>query len=52
MVQDSLKLRGAVHWYTSMVGKKGTLRAVRSMLYRHGVRVLRTTEFFQVPSDP
>ncbi|KAL4858898.1 U6 small nuclear RNA (adenine-(43)-N(6))-methyltransferase [Chlorella vulgaris] len=47
MVQDSLKLRGAVHWYTSMVGKKGTLRAVRSMLYRHGVRVLRTTEFFQ-----
>ncbi|PRW44527.1 methyltransferase 16 isoform X2 isoform A [Chlorella sorokiniana] len=47
MVQDSLALRGAVHWYTTMVGKKSTLRAARSLLYRHGVRVLRTTEFFQ-----
>ncbi len=28
-------------------GKKSTLRAARSLLYRHGVRVLRTTEFFQ-----
>ena len=47
MVRDSLSLRGAVHWYTTMVGKKATLRAVRSLLYRHGVRALRTTEFFQ-----
>ena len=47
MVKDSLTLRGAVHWFTTMVGKKGTLKAVRSLLYRHGVRVLRTTEFFQ-----
>lgn len=31
----------------AMQGKKGTLRAARSLLYRHGVRVLRTTEFFQ-----
>lgn len=28
-------------------GKKSTLRAARSLLYRHGVRVLRTTQFFQ-----
>ena len=27
LVADSLRLRGAVHWYTSMVGKKATLRA-------------------------
>ncbi|KAL4428378.1 hypothetical protein ABPG75_002467 [Micractinium tetrahymenae] len=47
MVQDSLELRGAVHWYTTMVGKKGTLRAARSLLYRHGVRALRTTELAQ-----
>lgn len=31
-----------------MVGKKGTLRAARSLLYRHGVRALRTTELAQV----
>jgi hypothetical protein len=47
MVKDSLTLRGTVHWFTTMVGKKGTLKAVRSLLYRHSVRVLRTTEFFQ-----
>jgi hypothetical protein len=48
LVQDSLALRGAVHWYSTKVGKKATLRAARSLLYRHGVRVLRTTEFCQV----
>eukprot|EP00887_Chlorella_sp_A99_P005035 scaffold4.g5035.t1 len=47
MIEDSLKLRGQVHWYTTMVGKKATLKAARTLLYRHGVRVLRTTEFAQ-----
>lgn len=48
MVQDSLALRGGVHWYSTMVGRKATLKAARSLLYRHGVRALRTTEFAQV----
>ncbi len=47
MVEDSIALGGQVHWYTSMVGKKGTMKALRMLLYRRGVRVLRTTEFVQ-----
>ena len=35
-----------------MVGKKGTLRAARSLLYRHGVRAVRTTELAQVGAWP
>jgi 23S rRNA (adenine1618-N6)-methyltransferase len=29
MVADSLRLRGRVHWYTTMFGKKSTFRTVR-----------------------
>ncbi len=47
MVEDSLSLQGQIHWYTTMVGKKGTMKALRTLLYRLGVRVLRTTEFVQ-----
>lgn len=47
MVEDSLVLRGRVHWYTSMVGKKSTLKALRSQLHGLGVSALRTTEFAQ-----
>ncbi|GAB4814487.1 hypothetical protein N2152v2_001533 [Parachlorella kessleri] len=47
MVEDSFALQGQIHWYTTMVGKKVTLKAVRALLYRRGVRVLRTTEFVQ-----
>ena len=35
-------------WFTSMVGKKATLKAVRLLLHQLGVRCLRTTEFVQV----
>lgn len=48
MVEDSVRLHGAIHWYTTMVGKKVTLKAVRTLLYSRGVRIVRTTEFFQV----
>jgi len=48
MVQDSLKLRGRVHWYTSMVGKKATLKQLRRMLHASKVTALRTTELVQV----
>lgn len=29
IVDDSLRLKGRVHWYTTMFGKKATFRAVR-----------------------
>jgi 23S rRNA (adenine1618-N6)-methyltransferase len=49
MVDDSEGLPpDTVHWYTSMVGKKGTVKAVRTMLYSRGVKVVRTTELCQV----
>ena len=48
MVKDSLKLQGRVHWYTSMVGKKTTLKQLRRKLHESKVTALRTTEFVQV----
>lgn len=48
MLRDSLRLKGRVRWYTSMVGKKGTLRKVLALLREAGVRNVRTTEFLQV----
>lgn len=47
MVEDSSALRGRVHWYTTMVGKKETLKKVRGSLHRLGVTALRTTELAQ-----
>ena len=48
MVKDSIQLQRRVHWYTSMVGKKATLKQLRSMLHESKVTALRTTEFVQV----
>lgn len=48
MVQDSLQLQRRIHWYTTMVGKKATLKELRPLLHRHRVTALRTTEFVQV----
>jgi len=36
-----------VHWYTTMVGRKATLKAVKQDLLRHRVPALRVTEFAQ-----
>lgn len=47
MVLDSAVLRGSVHWYTSMVGKKSTLKAVKLLLRQHGATAVRTTELAQ-----
>ena len=49
MVLDSAALRGAVHWYTSMVGKKATLSAVKQLAWQHGATAVRTTELSQGP---
>ncbi|KAL0029114.1 hypothetical protein WJX77_007949 [Trebouxia sp. C0004] len=47
MVKDSLKLQGRVHWYSSMVGKKATLKQLRRILHESNVTALRTTELVQ-----
>lgn len=48
MVQDSLRLRGRIHWYTTMLGRKASLKRLRTRLHASGVSALRTTEFIQV----
>ena len=48
MVKDSMQLQARVHWYTSMVGKKATVKALRRMLHDSKGTALRTTEFVQV----
>ena len=48
IVQDSINLQGRVHWYTSMLGKKATLKQIRLLLHNSKVTALRTTEFVQV----
>ncbi|CAL8465344.1 g4879 [Coccomyxa elongata] len=47
MVRDSTRLQGDVAWFTTMVGKKATLRRAREALHAAGVPALRTTEFVQ-----
>lgn len=37
-----------MRWYSSMVGKKATLRKVLALLRGAGVANVRTTEFLQV----
>ena len=43
-------LQGRVTWFTTMVGKKGTLREMRAALHALCVPSVRTTEFVQVGS--
>ena len=36
-----------VTWFTTMVGKKGTLKQTRALLHAHRVPAVRATEFVQ-----
>ncbi|KAK2078875.1 hypothetical protein QBZ16_002565 [Prototheca wickerhamii] len=47
MARDSTTVNRRVHWFTTMVGKKATLKSLRAALHTLGVRALRTTEFSQ-----
>lgn len=48
MVEDSLLLKDKIYWFTTMVGKKKTLKKVRKLLYDiEDISALRTTEFVQ-----
>lgn len=45
MVADSLRLKGQVHWYTTMFGKKATFRTVRKYVKRlSAVSAVRSLE--------
>ena len=49
MIQDSLQLRSQITWYTSMIGKKSTLKEIEKNLRAIGFHRgnLRTTQFIQ-----
>ncbi|PWA84606.1 hypothetical protein CTI12_AA005530 [Artemisia annua] len=47
MIQDSAQLKQCFRWYTSMVGKKSSLKSLTSKLREVGVSVVKTTEFVQ-----
>lgn len=47
MVEDSLHWRDKVHWFSTMFGKKNTMKYTRRLLYSKGVKVMRSTEFVQ-----
>ncbi|GKA60873.1 methyltransferase-like protein 16 isoform X1 [Tanacetum coccineum] len=47
MIQDSVQLKQSFRWYTSMVGKKSSLKSLTSKLREVGVSVVKTTEFVQ-----
>lgn len=47
MIDDSLVLKTRVLWYTSMIGRKPTIRKVLKVLREKQVPHTRTTEFFQ-----
>jgi len=47
MILDSLALRDRVRWYSSMVGKKLSLKKLLGLLREAGVQNVRTTQFAQ-----
>ncbi|XP_023642591.1 U6 small nuclear RNA (adenine-(43)-N(6))-methyltransferase [Capsella rubella] len=47
IIEDSAVLRQRFRWYTSMLGKKATLKFLISKLWEVGVTVVKTTEFVQ-----
>lgn len=47
MIQESLDLKTRISWYTSLVGKKKSLKVLLRTLREHGIHNTRTTEFLQ-----
>lgn len=47
MIEESLVLRHAVRWYTSMIGKKDDLKALTKILAARGIVNVHTTTFYQ-----
>lgn len=47
MVDESRALQGCVHWYTSMLGRKDSLKAIKTYLHNLPITALRTTQLTQ-----
>ncbi|KAJ0966981.1 hypothetical protein J5N97_023898 [Dioscorea zingiberensis] len=47
IIEDSLQLKHSFRWFTSMVGRKASLKFLVSKLHEVGVSVVKTTEFVQ-----
>eukprot|EP00890_Picochlorum_soloecismus_P005147 jgi/Picsp_1/5633/NSC_02992-R1_ribosomal rna large subunit methyltransferase f len=47
MIRDSRSISDRIVWFTTMVGKKSTLKIARKMIHDFGHTVVRTTEFIQ-----
>jgi 23S rRNA (adenine1618-N6)-methyltransferase len=47
MVDESVELQGAVHWYTSMLGRKNTLKALKLHLHQLPITAMRTAQLTQ-----
>ncbi|KAE8901302.1 hypothetical protein PF005_g7354 [Phytophthora fragariae] len=47
MIEESVELQTRVLWFTSMIGRKSSLRKLLALLREKQVQSTRTTEFFQ-----
>nr|GMD13920.1 U6 small nuclear RNA (adenine-(43)-N(6))-methyltransferase isoform X1 [Ipomoea batatas] len=47
MIDDSVQLRQSFRWYTSMIGRKASMKVLVSKLWEVGATVVKTTEFVQ-----
>ncbi|KAL5992528.1 hypothetical protein ACLOJK_013447 [Asimina triloba] len=47
IIDDSVMLKQSFRWFTSMVGRKASLKLLVSKLHEIGVTIVKTTEFVQ-----
>ncbi|KAJ6802330.1 methyltransferase-like protein 16-like protein isoform X1 [Iris pallida] len=47
IIEDSVTLKHSFRWFTSMVGKKSSLKFLISKVWEFGVSIIKTTEFVQ-----
>ncbi|EFJ19446.1 hypothetical protein SELMODRAFT_110877 [Selaginella moellendorffii] len=47
LIRESVELGTKIHWYTSMVGKKSSLKALKAEIRGCGATMVKTTEFVQ-----
>lgn len=51
MIEDSCRLKGRVHWYTSLVGKKASLKKLTVLLRQKRVRAFLTVSVISLLSS-
>jgi len=47
IIEDSLIFKERIIWYTSLIGRKVTLKKVLQILHNHKIKNIRKTSFFQ-----